>query len=110
MTHSALTSLPDQLFVLDRDHDVHEFLDLLLTLGTFGVSTGLLLVGPGINALGTAHRGMALTQFGDMGLECLMVESEAAPSYDGVLPESAIPVNATQIRELYDQVPRILHP
>ncbi|XOZ34223.1 hypothetical protein ACMDCT_03040 [Halomonadaceae bacterium KBTZ08] len=110
MTEPALTSLPDQLFVLDRGHNAHEFLDMLLTFCTFGGSAGLLLVGPGVEALALAHRGIPLPQFGTMGLQGLMVDSKAAEEREIAVPESATAVDASQIRTLYEQVPRILHP
>lgn len=110
MTEKAPTPLPDQLFVLDRDEDTGEFLDMLLTLCTFGIRASLLLVGSGVTALASEHRGMPLARFPDMGLQQLMVEWPVTENAHGELPESAITVDDRQIRDLYAQVPRILHP
>ncbi|MFO7788559.1 MAG: hypothetical protein R6W87_12475 [Halospina sp.] len=110
MTELAPTPLPDQLFVLDRGEDTGEFLDMLLTLCTFGVRASLLLVGSGATALASEHRGMPLARFPDMGLQQLMLEARAAEELAGEPPESAITVNSGQIQDLYARVPRILHP
>ncbi|WP_143512718.1 hypothetical protein [Vreelandella utahensis] len=104
------TPLPDQLFVLDRGEDAGEFLDMLLTLCTFGIRASLLLVGSGVTALATEHRGIPLARFPDMGLKQLMVDASAVEDQESEPPESAITVNRGQIQDLYARVPRILHP
>ena len=110
MTQPAPTPLPDQLFVLDRGEDSGEFLDMLLTLCTFGMSTSLLLVESGITALTAEHRGIPVTRFPEMGLQQLMVGLHGADDPNPELPESVITVNSGQIRDLYARVPRVLHP
>ncbi|MEQ6884972.1 hypothetical protein [Salicola sp. Rm-C-2C1-2] len=110
MPTSEAFSLPDQLFVLDREDDTQEFLDMLLTLCTFGVSVGLLLVDTGVKAIAAEHRGIPVSCFGDMGLQHLMVESRTTSHNQSSLPDTAIPVDEPQIQDLYARVPRILHP
>ncbi|PAU81038.1 hypothetical protein CK501_05600 [Halovibrio salipaludis] len=110
MTAPGPPPLPDQLFVLDRGEDSGEFLDMLLTLCTFGMSTSLLLVESGITALTAEHRGIPVTRFSEMGLQQLMVGLHGADDPDPELPDSVTTLNSDQIRDLYARVPRILHP
>lgn len=110
MPTPAASPLPDQLFVLDRDEDTREFLDMLLTLCTFGLSVSLLLVDTGVKVLAAEHRGIPVSCFRDMGLQHLMVESRTAEHSQSGLADTAIPVDESQIRDLYARVPRIMHP
>lgn len=110
MAESPLPPLPDQLFVLDRAHGTGEFLDMLLTLCTFGINVSLLLVERGVEGITLEHRGIPVVRFREMGLRALMVEV-GAPEEAGIdLPDGVTMVDQEQIRALYRQVPRILHP
>ena len=110
MTDALLPPLPDQLFVLDRDHSVDEFLDMLLTFSTFGLNVGLLLVGRGVTVLRWEHRGIPVVRFQTMGLRTLMVEARAFEAIPDDLPDAVTPVDQQQVLTLYQQIPRILHP
>lgn len=110
MAEPPLPPLPDQLFVLDRAHGTGEFLDMLLTLCTFGINVGLLLVDRGVAGMTLEHRGMPVVHFQEMGLRALMVEASALDNASAEFPDSVTPVDQQQIRALYRQVPRILHP
>ncbi|MGM0451352.1 MAG: hypothetical protein ACQERE_11005 [Pseudomonadota bacterium] len=110
MTEPALPPLPDQLFVMDRAHNTGEFLDLLLTLCAFGVNVALLLVDRGVAGATQEHRGIPVARFQDMGLKTLMVEVSGPEDAVTNLPDTVSLVTQEQVRALYRQVPRILHP
>lgn len=110
MTDPTLPPLPDQLFVMDRAHNTGEFLDMLLTLCTFGINVGLLLVDRGVSGITQEHRGIPVVRFQDMGLRSLMVDVSALEDAGSGLPGAVTRVDQHQVRALYQQVPRILHP
>lgn len=110
MADPILPPLPDQLFVLDRDHEAGEFLDMLLTLCTFGISVGLLLVDRGVAVMTAEHRGIPVTRFHTMGLCVLLADTAALNGTQIDLPDTVTAVDEDQIHALYRRVPRILHP